>query len=126
MEIFLDINWLAVIVGAIVAYALGAVWYSDKLFAKKWKAGIGTPAVPNTPMSYGMITQAVGTFLLAWVIGVTETTNSLAMAILIALTITALIKANGFFGGKSKYAIFVESSFVLAMVAVMILAHVIL
>lgn len=125
-QLIINVNWIAVVVGAIAAYMLGALWYSDKMFAKKWKAGTGIPAVANTPMMHGMLTQAAGTLLLAWVIGITETTNSIGLAILIGLTIAALIKANGFFAGKTKFAIFVESSFVLAMVFVMILAHVVL
>lgn len=121
-----DVNWVAVIVGAVAAFSLGMLWYSDKMFAEKWREGKGIPAVPDMPMMPGMLSQAVGTFLLAWVIGVTETTNSLALAILIAVTIAVIIKANGFFGGKSKYAIFVESGYIIAMVVIMILAHAIL
>ncbi len=125
-SLFLNVNWVAVVVGAIVAYILGAVWYSDKMFAKRWRAGIGSPAVQNMPMLPGMLTQAIGTFFLAWVIGITETTNSFPFAILITITIATLIKANGFFGGKTTYAIFVESGFVVAMVIVMVLAHALL
>lgn len=124
MELLItDINWLAVIVGAVVAYMLGAFWYSEKLFLKRWKVGLGTPAVPNMPMMPGMLSQAVGTFLLSWLIGFCEKIGSVALMVLVALTISVLIKANGFFGGKSKYAIFVEASFVLVMVVVMVVAH---
>lgn len=125
-SLLMDINWIAVTAGAVAAFALGWLWYSDKMFAKDWRAGIGTPAVANMPMMPGMLAQAFGTFLLAWVIGITAATDSLALAILIALTISVLIKANGFFGGKTKYAISVESGYILVMVFIMILAHVIL
>ena len=37
MEIFKDINWIAVFVGAIGYFMLGALWYSF-LFQKKWIA----------------------------------------------------------------------------------------
>lgn len=121
-----DVNWVAVIVGAVAAFALGMLWYSDKMFAAKWREGKGIPAVANMPMMPGMLSQAAGTFLFAWVIGVTETTNSLALAILITITIAVLIKANGFFGGKTKYAIFVESGYIIAMAIVMVLTHAIL
>ena len=33
-----EVNYLAVLVAAIVAYALGSVWYSPMLFAKVWMA----------------------------------------------------------------------------------------
>lgn len=31
-----DINFLAVLVSAVVAFVLGAIWYSPLLFAKQW------------------------------------------------------------------------------------------
>ena len=40
-EITANVNWLAVIVGAIVAYLLGMLWYSPKLFGTTWAAGVG-------------------------------------------------------------------------------------
>ena len=124
--LIVNVNWIAVVVGAVVAYALGALWYSDKMFGKQWREGSGTPVVANRPIAPSMLAQAVATFLLAWVIGVTETTNSLALAILVALTASILIKANGLFAGKTTFAIFVESSYVLVMAAVMIAAHAVL
>jgi hypothetical protein len=122
-ELMMNVNWVAVIVGAVLAYGLGALWYSDKMFGKKWRDGIGIAVDDQTPMAVAMISQAVGTFFLAWVIGVTATTDSLALAILVALTIATLIKANGLFAQKSKYSIMVESGFILAMVTLMILVH---
>lgn len=124
-ELFIDVNWAAVVIGAIAAFALGALWYSPKMFGAKWSEGVGlSPGNMGSTMP-AMIAQGVGTFLLAWVIGITETTDALAFAILIALTMATLIKANGLWTNKSKYAIIVESGFILAMVVVMILAHVI-
>ncbi len=35
-EVFLDINWIAVIVATLGYFMLGALWYSPVLFAKKW------------------------------------------------------------------------------------------
>jgi len=36
-----DLNWLAVIVGAVIYFALGALWYSPMLFARPWQRSIG-------------------------------------------------------------------------------------
>jgi hypothetical protein len=36
-----NVNYLAVIVAAIIYYAGGAIWYSPMLFAKPWMAAVG-------------------------------------------------------------------------------------
>lgn len=78
-----QLNWLAVIVGAVIYFALGALWYSPVLFARPWQRSIGwdperTPPEMN-PMTYvvplfaylvmavavGMIAAAVGSDSLA-------------------------------------------------------------
>ena len=125
--LIVNVNWLAVIVGAVVAYALGALWYSPAMFGTVWMKGVGLSGKDaKGNMTLPMVAQAFGTFGLAWIIGITETTDALGLAILIALTIAVLIKANGLFGKKSRVAIMVESGFVIAMVVVMILAQAIL
>lgn len=37
----MDINWLAVIVAAVAAFLVGALWYSPLLFAKAWQREVG-------------------------------------------------------------------------------------
>lgn len=124
MEItILDVNWAAVVVGAVVAYVFGSLWFSNKMFAKAWKEGLGSPAVPNTPMTYGMLSQAFGTFLLSWTIGVTHAYGSFPFAVLVTITIVSLIKANGFFAGKKIGSIAIESTFVITMVVLMLIVH---
>jgi hypothetical protein len=36
-----DINWLAVLLAAVAAFAAGAVWYSPVLFSKLWQQEVG-------------------------------------------------------------------------------------
>ena len=36
-----NVNWLAVIIGFVLAFALGWLWYSPKLFGRKWAEGVG-------------------------------------------------------------------------------------
>lgn len=123
--LFADINWLAVIVGAIAAFLVGWLWYSPVLFQKKWLTGIGISLDDQTPMAAAMGAQIFSTFLLAVVIGITMATASLGLAILIALTIAGIVKANGLYTQKSTYAIMVETGYILVMVAIMILTHII-
>ena len=123
-EITMNVNWLAVIVGAVVAFALGWLWYSPKLFGTKWAAGVGVSIDAGSgPPVAAMILQAIGTLLLAWVVGVTAASNALMTIILIVLAMVTLLAAGGFFAKKSGYAIATEAGFILAMTVVMIVVQ---
>jgi hypothetical protein len=119
-EITADVNWLAVAVGAVLAYLLGYLWYSPKLFGKKWAEGVGLKSAPENLPVAAMTMQAIGTFLLAWVVGVTAANNALLTIILIVAAIAALMLAGSLFTLKSSYAMSTEAGFVIAMAAVMI------
>ncbi len=62
----------------------------------------------------------IGTFLRAWVVGVTETRNALLSIILIVVTIVVLMIAGGLFANKSRYAVTVEAGYIVAMAFIMI------
>ena len=125
-EITMGVAWLPVVWGAGGSFCLGWLWYSPKMFGTKWMQGVGLSADSMGSPSHAMAAQAIGTFLLAWVVGITETTDSILTAILIGLTIAVLIKAKGLWANKSKYAIMTETGYIIAMIVVMILAHAIL
>ena len=42
-ELLGDIDWLAVIVGAVAYFAIGAVWYAPPVLGKIWMASSGIP-----------------------------------------------------------------------------------
>lgn len=68
------INWLAVIVAAIIIFALGGLWYSPVLFVKKWIALQGRTeeqmraeaASANMPLMY--LSAFVCALVQAWAI----------------------------------------------------------
>jgi hypothetical protein len=126
-EITADVNWLAVVIGAVVACVLGWLWYSPSLFGAKWAEGVGVKLDSAEGLPVGaMVAQAVGTFLLAWVVGVTAASNALLTFILIVLTIVVLMFAGGLFARKSLYAIYTETGFIVAMAVVMFVAQAVL
>lgn len=126
-EITANVNWLAVIVGAVVAFLLGWLWYSPALFGKAWAEGVGVELGSADKMPAGaMIMQALGTILLAWVVGVTAASNALFVFILIVVTIAVLVFAGGMFARKSMAAVYIESGFVVAMAIVMFVVQAIL
>lgn len=115
MEIITDVNWWGVIISTIVLFVIGWAWYSEKLFATGWKAGIGHP-VKVWPMALPMTAQLAGTFLVSWLVAVAHVLDSGGLAVLIALALGAIVKANGMFAGKNKYAVMVDTTYVLVMV----------
>ena len=73
MHPFPAVNYLAIVVAAIVIFILGGLWYSPVLFAKKWIALQGRTeeqvraqaASANMPVLY--VSAFVCAFLTAWV-----------------------------------------------------------
>ncbi len=123
-EITVGVNWIAVIAGTILAYLLGWVWYSPKLFGRKWAEGVGIELNESAGPPLGaMLTQLVGTFLLALIIGVTAVADALLTAILVVLTIVVLMSAGGLFCQKSRQAITTETGFVVVMAIIMIVCQ---
>ena len=72
---FQNLNWLAIIVAAVSAFALGAVWYSSLLFGKRWmkETGITQESASNSNMTmlFGLsfLLSLVASFFLAMFVG---------------------------------------------------------
>ncbi len=104
-EILTGVNWLAVIVGAVVTFILGWLWYSPMVFGKKWAEGVGVDLGAASEMPTGaMGAQAVGLLLMSWFVGVTAANNALLTVILGTVAFTVMAYAAGMFGRKSGFA----------------------
>jgi len=72
---FQNLNWAAIAVAAVSAFALGGLWYSPLLFAKRWmkESGISKEDAENANMvkTFGLsfILSLVSSFFLALFIG---------------------------------------------------------
>jgi len=122
--ITMNVNWTAVGVGALVAYLLGWAWYSPILFVKTWMAGNGLPIDDNPkPPIAAMLVQAVGTFSLSWVIGITAAQNALLMALLIVLTIVVLTVSARLYVQKNASVIAIDAGYLVLMGVVMIVCQ---
>lgn len=121
-ELTSNVNWLAVIIGTIVSFIIGWLWYSPILFGKKWAEGSGVELGTASSMPIAaMVTQLVSTFFLALLVGVTAAQNALATIILIVLTIAGFVMSVGLFVKKSTFAILVDGGFIVIMGVVMII-----
>ena len=123
-ELTLGVNWLAVGIGTVVSFLLGWLWYSPKLFGKKWAEGSGVNLADANEMPVGaLVLQLIATFLLAWLVGITAANNALATCILIIIAIMCFVMTAGMFAKKSTYAIATETSFIIAMGVIMIVVQ---
>ncbi|MCP4315218.1 MAG: DUF1761 domain-containing protein [Hyphomicrobiales bacterium] len=104
-EIAGGINWIAVVVGAVVSFLVGWLWYSPKLFGPKWAEGVGVEIGSASEMPVGaMVSQIVGLFLLSWFVGVTAAVNALFTVILATLAFAMLGYSGGMFRRNAAYA----------------------
>ena len=66
------VNYLAVVVAALAAWILGALWYSPALFGRQWAAAQGFTPEKMETMRQGMARKYLITFvcmvIMAWVL----------------------------------------------------------
>jgi len=118
----MELNWLAIIVGAIAAFMLGWLWYCPAVFGKKWAEGSGVELGSASAMPvFAMLMQLAAVFLLALVVGTTATSDALITAILAILAATAFSVSNGAFVKKSNYVLMVDGGYIILGGAVIIL-----
>lgn len=71
---FSNINFLAVLVGGVLAFAFGALWYSQVLFSKAWQKEVG---LTEADLAGANMAQIFGTSLVLMLV------MSLGMAIML-------------------------------------------
>jgi uncharacterized protein DUF1761 len=71
MAVNFGVNYLAVVVAAVVALVIGFIWYSPPVFCNRWMAYFGTTqAQLGNPGPSGMAVGVVASLLNAWVLAV--------------------------------------------------------
>lgn len=123
-ELTTGVSWLAVIVGAVVSFLVGWLWYSPKLFGPKWAEGVGVKMGTAAEMPVAaMVTQVVGLLLMSWFVGVTAASNALLTVILATVAFVVLAYSGGLFTKKSTYARNAEAGYWLVSLVVMIVCQ---
>jgi hypothetical protein len=97
-----QLNWLAVLVGAVVYFVLGALWFAPQVFGRPWMAAIGwdesRPRPEMNPISYigpavFYLVAAIATGLLAAATGTDTLQEGVVLGLVVgvgyALTVTA-------------------------------------
>ncbi len=127
----IDVNWLAIIVAAIAAFALGALWYSRTLFGRQWMAAHGyTPeklAAMQSNMgktyAFSFITYVIMAMVLALLMGLTGANTMVQGIVLAVLTwlgfgFTIGLNAN-LYSQKPPAAFMIDAGYQLVHVIVM-------
>ena len=73
----IELNYLAIFVAAILAFAIGSLWYSPVLFGKSWQKLTG---ISDADMKSGMIKSSVIYFLMQLVMSFVMATFVLGWA----------------------------------------------
>ena len=102
------VNWVAVIVAAVVNVAIGTVWYLPQVFGKQWAALTGREisTSPN-PMLYGVaiVGALITSYVLALVVhavGAASITEGIVTGLILWLGFQATNQAvGGAFEGRS-------------------------
>ena len=118
------LNWTAVLVGTVVSFFVGWLYFSPKVFGKTWAEGSRISPEPPENMPWkAMILQVVALFLLALVIGVTAQTSALFTAIFAILAGAGLVMAQDAFSEKSNAAIMIDGAYVVLGGVIMIICQ---
>lgn len=117
------VNWPAVGLGTVLAYGLGMLWFSPKMFGPAWSKGSHNIRPPDSPPMAAMAVQFIGTLLLALVVGLAGASITAIVAILAAAT---LIAGMDLFSQKTAQATLVDAGYILAGGGLMILSQLML
>ncbi|MBV1927488.1 MAG: DUF1761 domain-containing protein [Rhodobacteraceae bacterium] len=116
-------NWSAVALGTIAAFALGMAWFSPKMFGKSWTEGSHNIQAPDSPPMLAMLVQFLGIFALAFVVGMTETNEAIGTAIAAIFAVALIAAGMDLFSQKTGRATLVDAGYIVAGGALMILAQ---
>lgn len=123
-ELINGVNFIGVIVGAVVAFLAGWLWYSPMLFGPKWAKGVGVEMGTAQSMPVGaMVSQALGLLLVSWLVGVTAVSNSLLTILLAAIAFGVLGYSGGMFRKNSAYARVTDFGYLIVSVILMIVCQ---
>ena len=120
----LEINWIATLVGAVAAYALGALWFSPKVFGRAWMA-----AQPHRkPEDYNnnglsLAVEAAATLLLAILTSWLLLAGGPAAVLLLAATLTISHLGGALFLGQPVALWSLPASYKLVSIAIIVVAN---
>lgn len=110
-----ELSYLAVLVGGIAFFGLGALWYSV-LFQKPWAAGMGIDlAAPGKPSPVPLLGAFVVGLVVAYVVEFFVRGNDLGFGLcrgaLVGIAMAAVIAQNGLFDTRPQRVTWINAGF---------------
>jgi hypothetical protein len=122
-----DLNWLAILVAAVVPMALGALWYSPVLFARPWMRAVGRTPEELTGASLGYALSALMALVTAYVLArvvkwaeADDLWNGALVGLFVWVGFVATVLAvSTYFGGRSRTLWAMDAGYQLVSLLVM-------
>src|SRR5918999_5423650 len=105
-----DLNWVAIVVAAIIPMVLGALWYSPVLFADPWMRAVGRTREELAGAQLGYVLSAIGALVSSYVLArivkwaeVDDLWNGALVGIFVwAGFVATVLAVTTYFGGRPR------------------------
>jgi hypothetical protein len=122
-----DINYVAVIIAALVPMVLGALWYSPALFARPWMRAVGRDEDELGGLGLGYVVSAIAAVLSSYALArierwaeVDDLWNGALVGLLVWLGFVAgLLAVLTYFGGRPRALWLINAGYQLVSLAIM-------
>ncbi len=122
-----DINYVAVIIAALVPMVLGALWYSPALFARPWMRAVDRTEEDMGGMGKGYVLSAIAAVLSSYALArierwaeVDDLWNGMLVGMLVWLGFVAgLLAVVTYFGGRPRSLWLINAGYQLVSLAIM-------
>lgn len=126
-----DINYLAVVLAALVPMVLGALWYSPILFADRWMKAVGRTREELGDAALGYLLSAVAAVVTSYALArvmrwaeVDDLWNGALVAVLVWLGFVATVLAvTTYFGGRPRELWLINAGYQLVALVLMGAIH---
>jgi hypothetical protein len=122
-----EVNWLAVVLAALIPVVVGALWYSPMLFAQTWMTAVGRSHEDVTGARVGYAISAIGSLVtaavLAYVVDWAGADGLLEGAFTGFLAwlgfVAPVVAVSTYFGGRPRALWAIDASYHLVSLALM-------
>jgi hypothetical protein len=122
-----DLNWVAIIVAAIIPMVLGALWYSPILFADPWMRAVGRTREELGDASLGYLLSAIAALVSAYVLArivkwaeVDDLWNGALMGVFVwAGFVATVLAVTTFFAGRPRVLWLINAGYQLVALVLM-------